>query len=165
MANSKNKGNIAERVEELLRGTVEELGFVLWDVEYKKEGADYNLIVMIDKEGEVTLEDCIAVTDAVNPILDEADPIEDSYYLEVSSAGLERELKKSEHFKKYLGENVDVKLFAPADTLGKVFTAQLVDFSEEGYTFKINGEDINIEKSKVASIKNSVDYAQIFKNN
>ncbi len=161
----KDSKNISQKVDLLIREKIEELGYVLWDVEYKKEGADYNLTVMIDKEGEVTLDDCVAVTEAINPILDEADPIEDSYYLEVSSAGLERELKKPEHFKKYLLKEVDVKLFAPLNELGKAFTATLIDFSNEDYTFKINSEDIKIDKAKVASIKNSVDYSDIFKNN
>ena len=161
MANSKNKGNIAERVDELLRATVEGLGYVLWDVEYKKEGSDYNLILTIDKDGEVTMEDCISVTDAVNPILDEADPIPDSYCLEVSSAGLERELKKPEHLEKYLGTQVEVKLFAPLENLGKLFCKTLTSFNDSEYTF----EEITVPKDKVASIKTVVDYANIFKNN
>lgn len=162
LANAKNKGNIAERVDALLRETVEGLGYVLWDVEYKKEGSDYNLILTIDKEGvELTLDDCVAVTDAVNPILDEADPIPDSYCLEVSSAGLERELKKPEHLKKYKGTDVEVKLFAPVEGLGKMFVATLNDFDEDSYTFG----DVKIEKSRVANIKTSVNYADIFKNN
>lgn len=165
MSNAKAKTNISQKVDLLVRGKIEELGYMLWDVEYKKEGSDYNLTVMIDKDGELTLDDCVAVTEAINPILDEADPIEDSYFLEVSSAGLERELKKPEHFKKYLDKEVDVKLFAPINELGKAFTATLVEFSEEDYTFRVSKEDIKVEKAKVASIKNSVDYADIFKNN
>ena len=162
MASTKNRGNIAEKVEALLKDTVEGLGYILWDVEYKKEGADYNLILTIDKDGvELTLDDCVAVTDAVNPILDEADPIPDSYCLEVSSAGLERDLKRPEHLKKYLGEDVEVKLFAPIEGLGKLFVAALTDFDDESYTF---GE-MKVEKSRVANIKTSVDYADIFKNN
>jgi ribosome maturation factor RimP len=161
LANSKSKGNIAEKVDALLRSTVEELGYILWDVEYKKEGSDYNLILTIDKDGEVTMEDCISVTDAVNPILDEADPIPDSYCLEVSSAGLERELKKPEHLEKYLGTQVEVKLFAPLENVGKLFTETLVAFDNEEYTFG----DIKVAKDKVASIKTVVDYADIFKNN
>lgn len=162
MANTKNKGNIAEKVDALLRDTVEGLGYLLWDVEYKKEGSDYNLILTIDKEGEeLTLDDCVKVTDAVNPILDEEDPIPDSYFLEVSSAGLERDLKKPEHLSKYLGHEVEVKLFAPLDNLGKSFVATLNGFSDEDYTF---GE-MKIEKSRVANIKTSVNYADIFKNN
>ncbi len=162
LANTKSKGNIAEKVDALLRGTVEELGYILWDVEYKKEGSDYNLILTIDKEGEeVTMDDCVKVTDAVNPILDDADPIPDSYCLEVSSAGLERELKKPEHLTKYLNTQVEVKLFAPIEGLPKLFVETLVSFNDSEYTF---GE-VTVPKDKVASIKTVVDYADIFKNN
>ena len=164
MANKDKVKNIAEKVELLLRGTVEELGYILWDVEYKKEGSDYNLILTIDKEDvELTLDDCVAVTDAVNPILDEADPIPDSYCLEVSSAGLERDLKKPEHFERYLGTEVEVKLFAPTETLPKLFVGTLKEYGE-AVTFTVNGVDEALDKGKIASVKTVVDYAEIFKN-
>ena len=166
MANSKNTGKIAEKVDALVRGVIEELGYVLWDVEYKKEGSDYNLLLAIDHDTkELTLDDCVAVTDAVNPILDENDPIPDSYCLEVSSAGLERDLKKPEHLKKYLGQEVEVKLFAPMENIPKLFVATLKDFSDSGYAFVIDGADTFVEKDKVANIKTSVNYAEILKNN
>lgn len=164
MATKDKAKNIAEKVDLLLRSAVEELGYVLWDVEYKKEGSDYNLVLTIDKEGvELTLDDCVAVTDAVNPILDEADPIPDSYCLEVSSAGLERDLKKPEHFERYLGTEVEVKLFAPTETLPKLFVGTLKEYGDS-ITFTVNGSDESVEKSKVASVKTVVDYAEIFKN-
>ncbi|MBR6633413.1 MAG: ribosome maturation factor RimP [Clostridia bacterium] len=166
MANEKKVKNIAEKADLLLRPAVEALGYLLWDVEYKKEGSDYNLILTIDKEGvELTMDDCVAVTDAVNPILDEADPIPDSYCLEVSSAGLERDLKRPEHFARYIGSEVEVKLFAPTDTLPKLFVGTLTGYGEEGITFTVDGKDALVEKSKVASVKTVVNYAEIFKNN
>ena len=157
--------NVAEKAEALLKETVENLGYILWDVEFKKEGADYNLILTIDADRELTLDDCVAVTDAVNPILDDADPISESYCLEVSSAGLERELRRDEHFKKYLGQEVEVKLFAPVEPLGKTFAASLSGFDGETLSFNKDGEDFTLERKAVASIKNAVDYASIFKNN
>ncbi|MBE6700841.1 MAG: ribosome maturation factor RimP [Ruminococcaceae bacterium] len=166
MAETQKGKNVAEKVENLLKGTVEELGYELWDVEYKKEGADYNLILTIDREGvELTLDDCVKVTDAVNPILDEEDPIPTSYCLEVSSAGLERELKRDSHLKKYLNEEVEVRLFAPFEKVGKIFNGTLLAFEGENYSFKVMEEEFEIPKNKVASIKNAVDYAKIFKNN
>ncbi len=166
MANDKVK-NVAQRVDLLIRGPVEELGYVLWDVEYKKEGSEYNLIVTIDKTGvELTLDDCVAVTDLINPILDEADPITDSYCLEVSSAGLERDLKKPEHFKAYVGTDVEVKLFAATDTLPKSFVATLKDYSDdEVLTLVVNDVEEKLERAKTASVKTVVNYAEIFKNN
>ncbi len=162
MAKEKNKTNIASTVDALLRETIEGLGYILWDVEYKKEGADYNLVLTIDRDGEeVTMDDCVKVTDEVNPILDESDPIPDSYFLEVSSAGLERELKKPEHLERYIGKEVEVKLFAPHEALGKAFVSTLVSFSEKDYTFS----EHTLEKEKVASIKTHINYADIFKNN
>ena len=165
LAKEQKGKNIAEKADMLLRPVVEELGYILWDVEYKKEGSDYNLILTIDKEGvELTLDDCVAVTDAVNPILDEEDPIPDSYCLEVSSAGLERELRRPEHFEKYKGCEVALSLFASTDSLPKAFECTLKDYNDEGISVTFNGEDVTVEKSKVASIKNIVDYAEIFKN-
>ena len=164
MAGKEKVKNIAEKADLLLRPVVEGLGYTLWDVEYKKEGSDYDLILTIDKDDvELTLDDCVAVTDAVNPVLDEADPIPDSYCLEVSSAGLERELRRPEHFAKYIGCEVEVKLFAPSENLPKLFVGILREYGES-ITFTVDGNDSTIEASKVASVKNVVDYAQIFKN-
>lgn len=164
LAKEQKVKNIAEKADLLLRPVVEGLGYTLWDVEYKKEGSDYNLILTIDKDDvELTLDDCVAVTDAVNPVLDEADPIPDSYCLEVSSAGLERELKRPEHFKKYEGCEVEVKLFAPIEPLPKLFAGVLKKYTDTDITFTLDGNDVTVDKAKVASVKNVVDYAEIFK--
>lgn len=125
------KKNIAATVAELVRETVEAQGCSLWDVEYVKQGADWHLCITIDKEEGVTIEDCERVHRAVDPILDEADPIESFYYLEVSSPGLERELKTPEHLAASVGETVEVRLFAPRDGV-KSFTGTLGEPSESG---------------------------------
>ena len=155
--------NVATRVRALVEDSVCGLGFILWDVEYKKEGSEYNLILTIDSdEREITIDDCVAVTYAVNPILDEADPITDSYCLEVSSAGLERELTQDFHFEKYLGRSVEVRLFAPHEKLAKNFVLPIKAYSSDSVTFAGDGGEITIEKNKISSVKTVVDYEKIF---
>ena len=90
--------NIAEKVEALIRPCISELGYRIWDVEYVKEGAEWYLRVTIDSDDGIGIDDCERVSRAINPIIDEADPIEDFYYLEVSSPGIERVLRRPEHF-------------------------------------------------------------------
>jgi len=156
---AKKAKNIAEKVAELIRTAVEECGCTLWDVELVKEGTDLSLVISIDKEGGVSLEDCEMVNDAVNPIIDEADPIDEGYYLEVSSAGLERELSKPEHIRAYIGSDVSIKLYAPMDGR-KNFEGILEAFDEENKNVTVReGENKTvIELSKIALMKNTVEY-------
>lgn len=104
-----------ETCEALLKSTVEGLGFSLCDVEFKKEYGDWVLTLFIDREGGVTIDDCERVSRAVEPILDEADPIEQQYYLSVSSLGLDRPLKKEQDYARSMGKELYVKLYAPRD--------------------------------------------------
>lgn len=106
---------VAGRVETLAKPIVEGLGLILWDVELKKEGSAWFLRVYIDKEGGVTLDDCENVSHALDKPLDDADPIEQSYYLEVSSPGVERTLRRPEHFALSIGKVVRLRLFSPRD--------------------------------------------------
>ena len=110
---------IADRVREIIDPIAEELGYYLWDVEYVKEGADFILRVTIDRFDEdgvgVTIDDCETMSRAIDPVLDEHDPIPDQYLLEVSSPGIERELTRDDHFDICVGEKVEVRLFAPVD--------------------------------------------------
>ena len=107
------------KVTELAAGLAapiaEEAGCSLWDVEYVREAGQWFLRVYIDKEGGVSIDDCEAVSRPLSDALDEADPIEGSYVLEVSSAGADRPLKKPEHFRQFLGAEVDVRLYRPLD--------------------------------------------------
>ena len=114
MANKKG-GNVVSRVLPIAAPLAEELGYLLWDVEYVREGADYFLRITIDREGGITIDDCERYSRAIDPLLDEADPIEDPYHLEVSSPGIERELKTDAHIAACSGQQVEVRLFAPAD--------------------------------------------------
>ncbi len=113
------KNNIAATVAELIEPTVLEQGCSLWDVEYVKVGAEYHLIITIDAEEGISIEDCERIHRAIDPLLDEADPIENSYRLEVSSPGIERELRTEAHILASLGCVVEAKLFSPDEADGK----------------------------------------------
>ena len=107
--------NVSEKVFALVKDTVEQCGVSLWDVRFVKEGASHYLRIFIDKAEGICIDDCTAVSHAVDPLLDEADPIDGSYYLEVCSPGIERELTRPEHFNASVGKTVKVKLFKAVD--------------------------------------------------
>ncbi len=107
--------NIASAVKALISPTAEELGYLLWDVEYVKEGTRMILRVTIDSENGISIDDCEKMHRAIDPILDEADPIEGAYYLEVSSPGIERDLRTDEHIRYCEGCKAEVRLYAPVD--------------------------------------------------
>ena len=109
------KKSIKETVREAIEPTVAELGYRIWDISYAKVGADYHLEITIDCDAGVYIEDCEKVHRAIDPILDEIDPIEGFYYLDVSSPGIERELRTREHIEASIGVKVEAKLFAPRD--------------------------------------------------
>ena len=109
------KQSIAETVAALLAPTVTGLGYQLWDVEYAKEGADYHLTVTIDTPEGITIDDCERVHRAIDPILDEADPIDDAYILNVSSPGIERVLRTEAHLLASIGLRVEIRLFSAID--------------------------------------------------
>lgn len=144
---AKNEGKVVSRVREVIEATVTELGFTIWDIEYKKIGADYHLTVTIDSEEGVGIDECETVHRAIDPLLDEADPIEDSYYLDVSSPGLERDIRTKEHFLFCEGETVKIKLYAPVNkrrefvgVLSCSDDAQSITVTEgsDAYTFAIS---------------------------
>ena len=116
--NSSNSGNTAAVCYRLAEPVAEELEFLLWDVRFVKEGATWYLRIYIDKEnGDVSIDDCVAMSHRMDKILDEADPIAESYCLEVCSPGVERELTRPEHFESYKGWPVTVKLIRPVEGL------------------------------------------------
>ena len=126
-----------------------EQGCTLWDVEYVKEAGTWFLRVYIDKEGGVSINDCEAVSRPLSDKLDEADPIEGSYTLEVSSAGANRVLKKPEHFAAFLGSEVEVRLYRPVDGK-KEFTGVLEGY-ENGDVLLEGG--VRLEKKDVAQTR------------
>ena len=150
----KKKSGIAGRVAELVKEAVEECGVSLWDVEFVKEGPDHNLIIYIDRPEGVSLTDCEMVNDAVEPLIDAADPIEGSYYLEISSPGLERELKTPEHIAAFLGTPVTVKLFKALDgtkTLHGVLSAY--DGENDCITLLSGEQPITLARKDASSIR------------
>ena len=150
----KKKENIASRVADMVREAVEECGCSLWDVEFVKEGADKNLIIYIDKPEGVSLTDCEMVNDAVEPIIDREDPIDESYFLEISSPGLERELRTPEHLAAFTGAEVSVKLFKSID--GKKHFVGILegyDAEKNEVTLKCNEDTVTLDRKACASIK------------
>ena len=147
----KQKKNIAASVRELIEPTVTSLGYMLWDVEYVKEGADMILRITIDSHEGIGIEDCEKVSRAIDPIIDEADPIEVSYRLEVSSPGVERVLTRPEHFDACMGDVVDVRLYAPLDGR-KQLTGTLSAADRDSITVTENGSDTVLPRSAVAKV-------------
>ncbi|MBR6509067.1 MAG: ribosome maturation factor RimP [Clostridia bacterium] len=138
----------AERVYSLIKETVEECGVELWDVRYLKEGASYYLRVFIDKAEGINIDDCTNVSHAIDPIIDEADPIKDSYYLEVCSPGIERELTRDYHFKRFIGEKIKIKLYKAMDGK-KEFMGILKAFSDT-VILEIDGLDITFDYKNIS---------------
>ncbi len=145
-------------IEELVLPITNEHNIELVDVEYVKEAGEYYLRIFIDKEGGVSLNDCEVVTRAINPILDEKDPIVENYYLEVSSPGIDRPLKKEKDFVRYAGRDVEVKLYKPINGL-KHFEAQLVELVD-GKIVKLIVDDAEMEfdKKDIALIRLAVKF-------
>lgn len=148
---------ITELVAGLARPVVENNGCSLWDVEYLKEAGSWYLRLYIDKEGGVSIDDCEAVSRAVDPLLDEADPIQDAYTFEVSSAGADRPLKKPEHFAAYLGAQVDVKFYQAVNGQ-KSCTGALVDYQDGDVVLALDGEQVTLPKKDVAAVRLHLDF-------
>ena len=150
MAGSKN---VVTTVREGILPTAEALGYMLWDVEFLKEGARRILRITIDNEEGITIEDCEKLHRAIDPVLDEADPIEEAYYLEVSSPGIERDLKTDMHISACEDWDVEVRLYAPING-SKMFRGKLLPLGETGEVrISANGEELAFERSAVAKIQ------------
>lgn len=143
---------VTDLVTEIAKPIVEEKGMELWDVEYVREGSEYFLRLYLDKEGGVDIDDCEAVSRAVDPILDEKDPIPGSYHFEVCSAGLERALKRPGDFERFLGSPVTVKLYRPRNGL-KELPCVLKGYEDGRVTVEAGKETITFEKSEVALVR------------
>lgn len=124
------KKNTAEKVRELIEETVVSLGYSIWDVDYAKIGTERHLEITIDSENGINIDDCEKVHRAIEVIIDEADPIDEMYYLDVSSPGLERVIRTAYHFEKCVGETVEIKLFTQLDGK-KSIVGELVSFDSE----------------------------------
>ncbi len=148
---------VTEVVAAFAEPIVKEHGCELWDVEYVREGSEYFLRLYLDKEGGVDINDCEAISRAVDPILDEKDPIQGSYHFEVCSAGLERALKRPSDFERFLGSNITVKLYRPRNGL-KEIPCILTGYEDGKVTVTAGREVITFEKSEVALVRLRVEF-------
>ena len=145
------KKSIKETVREAVQPTINELGYDIWDITYSKVGADYHLEITIDSEAGINIEDCEKVHRAIDPILDECDPIEGFYYLDVSSPGVERELRTEMHISRSIGEKVRAKLFAQKD--GKrVITGILSAFEDGKITITEPDGEVVLTQSEISKL-------------
>ena len=148
---------ITELVASFAEPVVTAHGCSLWDVEYVREGSDYFLRIYLDKEGGVDINDCEAISRALDPILDEKDPIPESYHFEVCSAGLERTLKRPGDFERFMGEPVMVKLYRPRNGL-KEIPGILRGYENGCVTVEAGKETITFQKSEVALVRLRVEF-------
>lgn len=148
---------IVQQVWELAQPVVEGFGLKLWDVEYVREGADWFLRLYIDKDTPVDINDCEKVSRAMDPILDEADPIPDSYNFEVCSAGCERVLKRPGDFQQFLGSQVLVKLYSPRNGQ-KEFVGALKDYQDGTITLETGKETMEFTKQETALVRLYVEF-------
>ena len=148
---------VTELVAEFATPIVEQAGCSLWDVEYVREGAVRFLRIYIDKEGGIDIDDCEKIHRAIDPILDEKDPIAESYHFEVCSAGIERALKRPRDFQQFMGSPVLVKLYRPRNGL-KEIPAVLRGYEDGKVTVEAGKETITFEKSEVALVRLRVEF-------
>ena len=148
---------VTEIVAGFARPVVEAHGCELWDVEYVREGAERYLRLYIDKEGGVDITDCEAIHRAMDPILDEKDPIAESYHFEVCSAGLERPLKRPEDFARFMDSPILIKLYRPRNGL-KEIPATLTGYEDGKLTAQAGKETLTFEKSEVALVRLRVEF-------
>ena len=147
-------GNIESKVQSLLEKIINDLGYDLYDVVYEKEGKDYYLRIIIDKEDGIDINDCEKVNNSINDILDEADLIKDQYFLEVSSPGVERTLRKDKHYLSQIGNEILIKLYKPIEKkkeiqgiLEEYLEDEIVIRTDDKQTYNNNKKDIAIAKT------------------
>ncbi len=144
--------NIEKRVEELLKPIIEKMNYDLYDIIYEKEGKNFYLRIFIDKPEGIDINDCEKVNNEINDILDEADYIKEQYFLEVSSPGVERLLRKEKHFQSQIGNDISIKLFKPINKQ-KELIGTLVEYNKDELTIKVSDETIKINSKDIAVAK------------
>ena len=142
--------SIEEKVENLIKEKIENIGYDLYDVEYAKEGKNYFLRIYIDKPEGIDLKDCEKVNSEITDILDKADYIKEQYFLEVSSPGIERVLRKDKHLEQNRNQEIHVKLFKKDKSGNKEYQGILTDFDEEKIVLD---KDIEIPRKDITQIK------------
>ena len=140
---------IEERVEELIKDKIENIGYDLYDVEYAKEGPNYYLRIFIDSENGIDLNDCEKVSNEINEMLDKSNIISEQYFLEVSSTGVEKVLRKEKHLENNIGVEIEVKLFKKDENGSKNYIGELKEFNEETVTI----DEVKIERKNIAQLK------------
>ena len=148
---------VTELVAQFAQPVVESFGCSLWDVEYVREGSERFLRVFIEKEGGIDIDDCEKIHRALDPILDEKDPIAESYHFEVCSAGLERALKRPGDFVRFMGSPITVKLYRPRNGL-KEIPCVLRGYEDGKLTVEAGKETVTFEKSEVALVRLRVEF-------
>lgn len=143
---------ITETVRLLAEPVAEANGVELWDVEFVKEAGTQYLRVYIDKPGGIGIDDCEAVSRALDPILDEADPIPCSYVFEVGSAGIDRELKRPSDFARFMGSRIQIKLYQPLNGQ-KSYVGELKAYDNGDVTVLTNGEELTLKKPMIAQVR------------
>ena len=154
--------NIEQKVENLVKTKIEETGYELYDVEYVKKGKNYFLRIYIDSPKGIDLNDCEKVNDAIMDLLDEADYIKEQYFLEVSSPGIERVLRKDKHLKQNIENRVEVKLFKKDEKGNKSYIGILKKFDTETVTIETT-EEITIERKNIALLKTVYNWEELEK--
>ncbi|MBO5247683.1 MAG: ribosome maturation factor RimP [Clostridia bacterium] len=145
---------VADVVRPLVLPITQAHGLILWDIEFVKEGTERFLRVYIDREeGGIGIEDCEAVSRALDPILDEVDPIPQSYHLEICSAGLIRDLKTTDHIQRFLGLEAEVRLYKGEQDLPKKFNARLDSVTDEALTVTVADREYVLDRKLISKIK------------
>lgn len=157
MAKGKAEGGIAAVCRKIAEPFAAELGLSIWDVRFVKEGADWYLRIIIDKPEGVNINDCVDMTHLLNPALDKADPIPQSYCLEVMSPGIERELTRPEHFEAYEGEPVTVRLIRPDENGVREYVGILLGTPDGDIALQTDEDETRIFSRKDVSAVNAVD--------
>lgn len=145
---------IEERVEELLKSKIENIGYSLYDVEYAKEGQNYYLRIFIDSPKGIDLNDCEKVSNEINELLDQADYIKGQYFLEVSSPGIERVLRKDSHLAQNIGRKVEAKLYKKDENGNKSYIGELNAFDNETITI----DEFKFDRKNIAQLKTVFDW-------
>lgn len=145
--------SIEEKVEKLVEPIIEKIGYELYDVEYAKEGKNYFLRIFIDNEKGIDLNDCEKVNDAITDILDEENYIKEQYFLEVSSPGVERVLRKDKHLEQNIGEQINIKLFKKDENGKKEYLGKLKEFDDFKIVIEQDENEIQVERKNISQIK------------
>lgn len=146
------ENNIEKKIWQLICNEIKDLGYELYDVDYHKEGKDYHLCIYIDKPDGIDISDCEKVTEVINPILDKEDYIKKQYFLEVSSCGVEKNLRKKEHYEKHIGQKIEVRLYSKIDDM-KILEGILKEYNDDFLILDVQQKEYKIFINQIASAK------------